>query len=63
MGEICRKQLLKKADTDLKENCSVLFSMTISGPDTLILYLGEVLHLLRIQRGKNKEMRNIIFPA
>ena len=38
------------ADTNLMKNCSVLFSMTISGLDTLILCLGEVLHLLEIER-------------
>ena len=38
------------ADTNLMKNCSVLFSMTISGLDTLILCLGEVLHLLAIER-------------
>ena len=38
------------ADTNLMKNCSVLFFMTISGLDTLILCLGEVLHLLEIER-------------
>ena len=38
------------ADTNLMKNCSVLLSMTISGLDTLILCLGEVLHLLEIER-------------
>ena len=41
------------ADTNLIENSSVLFSMTISGLDTLILCFGEVVHLLEIQRQQN----------
>ena len=40
------------ADTNLMKNCSVLFSMTISGLDTLILCFGEVMHLLEIERHK-----------
>ena len=38
------------AGINLMKNCSVLLSMTISGLDILILCLGEVLHLLEIQR-------------
>ena len=38
------------ADTNLMKNCSVLFSMTTSGLGTLILCLGEALHLLEIER-------------
>ena len=49
-GKFCEKPIFKMADTNLMKNCSVLFSMTISGLDTLILCLGEVLHLLEIER-------------
>ena len=49
-GEFCEKPIFKMADTNLMKNCSVLFSMTISGLDTLILCLGEVLYLLEIER-------------
>lgn len=41
--------LEKYADTNLKENCSVVLSMTISALGVLILCLGEVLHLFEIQ--------------
>ena len=49
-GEFCEKPIFKMADTNLMKNCSVLFSMTISGLDILILCLGEALNLLEIER-------------
>lgn len=42
------------ANTALEKNCSVLLSLTISGLDNLILYLGEVLYLLAIQSFLNR---------
>ena len=49
-GKILREYIIKMADIKLMENCSFLFSMTISELDSLILCLREVLPLLEIER-------------
>ena len=54
------KPIFKTADTNLVKNWSVLFSITISGLDTLILCLGEVLDLLEIER-QQKKLYNAVF--
>ena len=53
---------LEMANTNSKKNYSLLLSGTIPGFDTLILCLGEVLHLLGIKRGKSEGMRQTLFP-
>ena len=55
--------MLQMADTHLTKNCSILLSRNISGLHTLILYLGDVLHLLDIPKWKSDGMREILFPG
>ena len=49
-GKILRKPIFKIVDTNIMKNCPVLFSVNILELDILILCLGEVLHLLEIER-------------